>query len=101
ALADHDEAAQALLASLGAAAAHALYAARIHAHPTPAARGRFVTAMRAIGAGVWPIVSVALERNVPGESENHDPRLAEDLLRSTPAISDETMGAVVAKYLRW
>jgi eukaryotic-like serine/threonine-protein kinase len=100
-LADHDEAGQALLAGLGAAAAHALYAARIRVHPTPPARGRFVAAMRAIGTGTWPIVSTALQRNVPGESENHDPRLAEDLLRAMPVVTDETMGAVVAKYLRW
>jgi eukaryotic-like serine/threonine-protein kinase len=101
ALADHDEAAQALLGVLGNAAAHALYTARLRVHPTPTARGRFVTAMRAIGAGAWPIVSAALQRNVPGEAENHDPRLAEDILRSMPAVADETMGAVVAKYLRW
>jgi eukaryotic-like serine/threonine-protein kinase len=101
ALADHDEAAQALLAVLGAAAAHALYTARLRVHPTPSARGRFVGAMRAIGAGAWPIVSAALQRNVPGETENHDPRLAEDLLRAMPVVADETVGAIVAKYLRW
>jgi serine/threonine-protein kinase len=101
ALADHDEAAQALLAVLGAAAAHALFTARLRVHPTPAARGRFVTAMLGIGAGTWPIVSAALQRNVPGETENHDPRLAEDLLRSMPAAVDEALGAIVAKYLRW
>lgn len=101
ALGDHDEASQALLAVLGAAAAHALYGARIRVHPTPSARGRFVAAMRAIGPGSWPIVSAALQRNVPGESDTHDARLAEDLLRSMPIVADETVGAVVAKYLRW
>ncbi len=101
ALAEQDDAAPALLAGLGPAAAHALYAARVRAHPTPPVRGRFVTAMRAIGTGAWPIVSAALQRNIPGEAVNHDPRLAEDLLRSMPAVSDEAVGSVVAKYLRW
>jgi serine/threonine protein kinase len=100
-LAEHDEAAPALLASLGLAAAHALYAARLRAHPTPPARGRFVSAMRAIGAASWPLVSAALVRNAPGDSVQHDHRLAEDLLRSMPLVSDEAAGGVVAKYLRW
>jgi eukaryotic-like serine/threonine-protein kinase len=101
ALTEQGEAATALLGGLGPAAAHALYAARARAHPTPPLRARFVTAMRVIGAGAWPIVSAALQRNVPGESEHHDPRLAEDLLRSVPAVTDEAVGGVIAKYLRW
>jgi serine/threonine-protein kinase len=57
--------------------------------------------MRAIGGSAWPIVSQALQQNVPGESAQHDPRLAEDLLRATPPIADDAVGTVVAKYLRW
>lgn len=101
ALAEHDDAAPALLASLGLAAAHALYAARLRVHPTPPARGRFVAAMRAIGAASWPLMSAALQRNAPGDASQHDHRLAEDLLRSMPLVADETAGGVVAKYLRW
>ena len=101
ALAEHDEAAPALLASLGLAAAHALYAARARAHPTPPVRGRFVATMRAIGAASWPLVSAALSRNAPGDSTQHDHRLAEDLLRSMPLVADEAAGGVVSKYLRW
>ncbi len=101
AIAEHDDAAPALLASLGLAAAHALYAARLRAHPTPPARGRFVSAMRGIGAASWPLLSAALVRNAPGDSTQHDHRLAEDLLRSMPLVADEAAGGVVAKYLRW
>ncbi len=101
ALAEHDDAAPALLASLGLAAAHALYAARLRAHPTPPTRGRFVAAMRAIGAASWPLVSAALVRNAPGDASQPDHRLAEDLLRSMPLVADEAAGGVVAKYLRW
>lgn len=101
ALAEHDDAAPALLASLGLAAAHALYAARVRAHPTPPVRGRFVAALRAIGGASWPLVSAALQRNAPGDASQHDHRLAEDLLRSMPLVADEAAGGVVAKYLRW
>jgi serine/threonine protein kinase len=101
AIGEHDDAAPALLASLGLAAAHALYAARLRAHPTPPARGRFVSAMRGIGAASWPLLSAALVRNAPGDSTQHDHRLAEDLLRSMPLVADEAAGGVVAKYLRW
>jgi eukaryotic-like serine/threonine-protein kinase len=101
ALAEHDDAAPALLASLGLAAAHALYAARLRVHPTPPARGRFVAAMRAIGPASWPLMSAALLRNAPGDASQHDHRLAEDLLRSMPLVADEAAGGVVAKYLRW
>jgi serine/threonine-protein kinase len=101
ALAEHDDAAPALLGSLGLAAAHALYAARVRAHPTPPVRGRFVSAMRAIGGAAWPLVSAALQRNAPGDTSQHDHRLAEDLLRSMPLVADEAAGGVVAKYLRW
>ena len=101
AIGEHDDAAPALLASLGLAAAHALYAARLRAHPTPPARGRFVSAMRGIGAASWPLLSAALVRNAPGDTTQHDPRLAEDLLRSMPLVADEAAGGVVAKYLRW
>ena len=101
ALAEHDDAAPALLASLGLAAAHALYAARLRAHPTPPVRGRFVATMRAIGAASWPLLSAALTRNEPGDATQHDHRLAEDLLRSMPLVADEAAGGVVAKYLRW
>jgi serine/threonine-protein kinase len=101
ALAEHDDAAPALLASLGLAAAHALYAARVRAHPTPPVRGRFVSAMRGIGGASWPLVSAALQRNAPGDASQHDHRLAEDLLRSMPLVADEAAGGVVAKYLRW
>ncbi len=101
ALTEHDEAAPALLASLGLAAAHALYAARLRVPPTQATRGRFVAAMRAIGPPCLPLVSTALQRNVPGEASQHEPRLAEDLLRATPSAADESAGGVVAKYFRW
>ena len=101
AIGEHDDAAPALLASLGLAAAHALYAARLRAHPTPPARGRFVSAMRGIGAASWPLLSAALVRNAPGDTTQHDHRLAEDLLRSMPLVADEAAGGVVAKYLRW
>lgn len=101
ALAEHDDAAPALLASLGLAAAHALYAARLRAHATPSVRGRFVSAMRAIGGASWPLVSAALQRNAPGDTAQHDHRLAEDLLRAMPLVADDAAGGVVAKYLRW
>jgi len=101
ALAEHDEAAQGLLASLGLAAAHALLAARLRAQPTPTVRGRFVSALRAVGAPAWPVVTAALQRNAPGDASQHDHRLAEDLLRAMPLTSDDVIGGVVAKYLRW
>lgn len=101
ALSEHDDAAPALLAALGLAAAHALYAARVRAHPTPPVRGRFVSTMRAISGGAWPLFSAALQRNAPGDTANHDPRLAEDLLRAMPLVCDEACGGIVAKYLRW
>jgi hypothetical protein len=101
AIGEHEDAAPALLASLGLAAAHALYAARLRAHPTPPARGRFVSAMRGIGAASWPLLSAALVRNAPGDTTQHDHRLAEDLLRAMPLVSDEAAGGIVAKYLRW
>jgi serine/threonine-protein kinase len=101
ALAEHDEAAPALLAGLGLAAAHALHAARVHAHPTPPVRGRFVAAMRGVGIQAWPLMAAALQRNAPGDNAQHDPRLAEDLLRAMPLGTDDACGGVVAKYLRW
>jgi hypothetical protein len=101
ALAEHDDAAPALLASLGLAAAHALYAARIRAHHTPPLRARFVAALRGIGLAAWPLVSAALLRNAPGDAVQHDHRLAEDLLRAMPLVADDACGGVVAKYLRW
>lgn len=101
ALAEHDDAAPALLASLGVAAAHALYEARVRAHPTPPLRARFVAAVRGIGLASWPLVSAALLRNAPGDAAQHDPRLAEDILRAMPLVADDTAGGVVAKYLRW
>ena len=101
ALAEHDEAAPRLLAMLGLAAAHALYAARLRVHPTPPTRGRFVAAMRAIGPASWPLMYAALQRNAPGDATQHDPRLAEDLLRSMPLVADDDAGGVVARYLRW
>ncbi|MBX3187125.1 MAG: serine/threonine protein kinase [Labilithrix sp.] len=101
ALAEHDESAPALLASLGLAAAHALYNARVRAHATPPVRGRFVSTMRAIGGASWPLMAAALQRNAPGDAASHDHRLAEDLLRATPMQVDDATGGVVAKYLRW
>lgn len=101
ALTDHEEAASTLLASLGLAAAHALYAARVRAHPTPPVRGRFVATLRAIGLPCLPLVATALQRNAPGEANPHDVRLGEDLLRAIPVVSDESVGGVVAKYFRW
>lgn len=101
ALAEHDDAAPGLLASLGLAAAHALYAARVRAHATPPLRGRFVSAMRGVGAASWPLVAAALQRNAPGDTAQHDHRLAEDLLRAMPLVADDAAGGVVAKYLRW
>ena len=101
ALMEHDDAAPALLALLGVAAAHALHAARLRAHPTPPTRARFVAAMRAIGPASWPLMSTALQRNVPGDASQHDHRLAEDLLRAMPLVEDEMAGGVVSKYLRW
>jgi len=101
ALAGHDDAAPALLAVLGLAAAHALYEARVRAHPTPPLRARFVSAVRAIGMPAWPLVSAALLRNAPGDAAQHDPRLAEDILRAMPLVADDAAGGVVAKYLRW
>ncbi len=101
ALAEHEDAAPALLASLGLAAAHALYAARLRVHPTPPARARFVATMRGIGLAAWPLVAAALQRNAPGDANQHDPRLAEDLLRSMPLVADDAAGNIVAKYLRW
>ena len=101
ALAEHDDAAPALLSALGLAAAHALYAARLRVHPTPPARARFVAAMRAIGLAAWPLVAAALQRNAPGEANQHDHRLAEDLLRAMPLVADDAAGNIVAKYLRW
>jgi eukaryotic-like serine/threonine-protein kinase len=100
ALAEHDEAAPSLLSGLGLAAAHALYAARIRAHATPPVRGRFVAAMRALGAPSWPLLAAALQRNAP-DNPQYDPRLAEDVLRSIPHVSDDAGGGLVAKYLRW
>ncbi|HSO39352.1 MAG TPA: serine/threonine-protein kinase, partial [Labilithrix sp.] len=101
ALAEHEDAAPALLASLGLAAAHALYAARLRVHPTPPARARFVAAMRGIGQASWPLVAAALRRNAPGDASQHDHRLAEDLLRAMPLVADDEAGNIVAKYLRW
>ena len=101
ALTEQDDPASALLASLGLAAAHALYAARIRAHATPTLRARFVSSMRGIGAAAWPLMSAALQRNAPGDTAQHDPRLAEDLLRAMPLVADEAAGGVVTKYLRW
>ncbi len=101
ALAEHDDAAPALLACLGLAAAHALYEARVRAHPTPPLRARFVSAVRGIGSAAWPLVSAALLRNAPGDAAQHDPRLAEDVLRAMPLASDDAAGGVVSKYLRW
>ena len=101
ALAEHEDAAPALLASLGLAAAHALYAARLRVHPTPPTRARFVSAMRGIGLAAWPLVAAALQRNAPGDANQHDHRLAEDLLRSMPLVADDAAGNIVAKYLRW
>lgn len=100
-LATHDEMAQGLLGHLGLAAAHALYSARMRLSPTPLVRGRFVSAMRAVGQPAWALVSAALARSAPGDASKHDHRLAEDLLRAMPLRADDAMGAVVAKYLRW
>lgn len=101
ALADDGEAATALLGSLGLAAAHALYATRLGAHATPTVRARFVSAMRAVGVASWPLVTAALVRNAPGDNEEYDERLAEDVLHSIPLVADDDVGGVVAKYLRW
>ena len=101
ALADHDEAAPKLLAGLGLGAAHALYNARVRMQPTPPVRGRFVSAMRGIGAAGWPLVWAALQRNAPGDMRPHEPRLAEDLLRAAIAPADDAAGSVIASYLRW
>jgi len=101
ALAEHDEIAPALLAHLGLAAAHALYAARLRVHATPPARGRFVAAMRAIGDPAWPLLTAMLQQQVPGDAEKNDPRLVEDLLRSLPLVEHEGAGAVIARHLRW
>jgi serine/threonine-protein kinase len=101
ALADHDEAAPKLLSGLGLGAAHALYNARIRLQPTPPVRGRFVSAMRGIGAAGWPLVWAALQRNAPGDMRPHEPRLAEDLLRAAIPPTDDAAGSVIANYLRW
>ncbi|AKU98916.1 serine/threonine protein kinase [Labilithrix luteola] len=109
-LSSEGDAAPRFLSMLGLAAAHALYAVRIRSHPTPTLRTRFVATLRAIGAPAWPLVSLALERNAPGEARKHDPRLAEDLLRGMVlpdqdvghnAPSAEGLGTVVAACIRW
>lgn len=100
-----------LLASLGLAAAHAVYAARVRARATPSMRARFVATLRAMESSAWPLVALALERNAPGGTNVHDPRLAEDLLRAmvippnadahAGARSTEAVGSVVAAHVRW
>ena len=100
-LASHDETAQGLLGHLGLAAAHALYSARMRMSPTPLVRGRFVSAMRAVGQPAWGLVATALSRTAPEDGAKQDQRLAEDLLRAMPLRADDALGGLVAKYLRW
>jgi serine/threonine-protein kinase len=94
------EAALNLIAWAQVAGAHSLYAARMK-HAQPAARTRFVSAMRILGAQASPVLRSALEQHLP-EAEPHitDPDLCEDLLRSVPSVRDDQMGATLVRYAR-
>jgi hypothetical protein len=94
------EALLALLVWSKVAGAHALFTARTKLE-TPAARTRFVSAMRLIGGPAVPVVRSALERLSPqGEAAIERPSLVVDLLRSVPGARDDELGAVVSRWAR-
>ena len=100
-LLEHDEIAPTLLAQLGLASAHALYAVRAKLTATSPVRGRFVATMRSIGAPALPLIVAALDKNVPEGGAPGDSKIAEDLLRALPPSNDDELGARVARCLRW
>ncbi|MBS2019981.1 MAG: protein kinase [Deltaproteobacteria bacterium] len=80
--------------------AYALFSARLRLE-SPAARTRFVSAMRLIGAAAVPVMGGALGRMCPSEGGPiENPPLAVDLLRSFPAVRDDSQGSIIARYAR-
>jgi serine/threonine-protein kinase len=82
------------------AGAYALYMARSTAE-SRAARTRFVSAMRLIGAPGLPVIRGALEQLWPTDADGiSQPALVVDLLRSVPGTRDEALGTTISRYAR-
>ncbi len=94
-----DAAGERLLTAAGAFGAHALYSARVR-QGDAAARLRFTKALRAIGPAGLPILRGGLERLADRLRTPGAVQIAEDLLVSVPAMQDEALAAIVARYAR-
>ena len=79
------------------AAAEALCAGRLR-HSGPAARGRFVMLVRAVGPAALSSVGAALRDRVSRGERGGD--LVDDLLCALPPAADETTAMVVSELLR-
>ena len=93
-----DEAAP-LLGAGGPVAARALLDGRRSRPPSLDTRGRFVAAMRTVGAASLPVVTGALEA-IAGLATRNEEVLADDLLRSMPDTMSETAGEITVRFVR-
>jgi serine/threonine-protein kinase len=88
-----------ILAIAGPVAARSLLEARRAQPPTLDTRARFVTLLRATGAGSLPVVLAGLEPLVALSSRT-DEALAEDLLRSAPDVRSDIGGELAVRFVR-
>lgn len=89
-----------VLAWAQVAGAHALFNARAK-DASPTARSRFVAIMRSLGASTIPIVRGALERLAPAPGAPiRKPTMVVDLLSAAPAVRDDALGGVLARFAR-
>jgi serine/threonine-protein kinase len=98
-LEDKDGMAGKVVVRAGVGGAYALYAARLK-HGVFDARERFVALLEKFGRVAYPLIRSGLVKlearlSVPGAAT-----IAEDLLKSLAAASDEETGEVVARYAR-
>lgn len=87
--------ARGILLANGGAGARALVAGRVRS-AEKISRGRFVEAMRELGARALPILGGIL-KTLDSES---DPALVEDLLRAIPEVREDALGAEVTRFLQ-
>jgi len=92
--ADVRPSARGILLAAGEAGGRALVEARERS-TEKVGRGRFVEAMRELGARTTAVLTAALERN----DGSGDPTLLEDLLRAIPETRHDALGAEVSRFL--
>jgi hypothetical protein len=97
-LAKPDEAAP-ILVIAGSVAARALLEARRAQPPSLELRARFVSYLRATGAGALPVILGGLEP-LTGLASRSEEVLADDLLRAAPDVRSDIGGELTVRFVR-